>query len=220
MPRRNQATFDFVQLLVGPMDVFAYLVACPKTEKAVVVDPGAEAKRILAEAEKRGWTIEAIINTHHHSDHIAANAAIKRATRCKVIAHTETARALADVRGGAMLQFLGGDAPPPVDTTVEHGDTIPVGDQKLEVIHTPGHTPGDICLYWPGHVLTGDTLFVGGFGRTDLPGGSTRNLRKSIKDRLLTLPPETVVLPGHDYGLTRTSTIGKQAAELSYFLGG
>lgn len=217
--KNNNSTFDFVQLLVGPMDVFAYLVACPETKKTVVVDPGAEPDRILAEAQKRSWTIEALINTHHHSDHIAANGAVHRATKCKVIAHTETARALSTVRGGAMLQFLGGDIPPPdVDITVEDGDTIPVGNQHLDVIHTPGHTPGDISLYWPGHVMTGDTLFVGGFGRTDLPGGSTRILQRSLKERLFTLPPDTIVLPGHDYGISRTSTIAQQARELAFFL--
>lgn len=99
---------------------------------------------------------------------------------------------------------------PPADMTVTDGNEIVVGDVSLKVIHTPGHTPGGICLLSDGNLFTGDTLFVGGIGRTDLPGASMAQFMKAIKERILTLPRETIVWPGHDYGAMPSSTIGHE----------
>lgn len=93
------------------------------------------------------------------------------------------------------------------------GDELTFGNESVKVIHTPGHSPGCICLYWPGHVITGDTMFVAGVGRTDLPGGSHVVLADSIKKKLFTLPDDTKVLPGHNYGATRTSTIAREKTD-------
>ena len=109
-----------------------------------------------------------------------------------------------------LLQMFGAEDSPPADVTVKDGDTISVGDVSLKVIHTPGHSPGGMSLYIKGFVFTGDTLFVEGVGRTDLNGSSAPQMYRSIKDKLFTLPDDTKVLPGHNYGRTATSTIGHE----------
>jgi glyoxylase-like metal-dependent hydrolase (beta-lactamase superfamily II) len=109
--------------------------------------------------------------------------------------------------GKEMAKMWGFTPSPPANMTVNDGDQIVVGDVSLEVIHTPGHTPGGICLFGNGNVFTGDTLFVGGIGRTDLPGASMSQFMHSINNRLLTLPGDTIVWPGHDYGMKPSSTI-------------
>ena len=142
-------------------------------------------------------------------DHIAGNADMKSRTNAEIIVHADDASMLVTTPS-MVLRMFGAKPSPPADITLKDGDIITVGNVKLNVLHTPGHTPGGICLFVDGHVMTGDTLFVGGVGRTDLPGGSGRVLLKSIKEKLLSLPDETVVLPGHNYGSTKTSTIGKE----------
>ena len=109
-----------------------------------------------------------------------------------------------------VLQIFQCEASPPADWTVVDGDRIEFGREHLSVIHTPGHSPGGMCLYTPGYVITGDTLFVGAVGRSDLPGGFYPQMIDSIRKRLLTLPPETVVLPGHNYGTAPRSTIQEE----------
>ena len=110
----------------------------------------------------------------------------------------------------AFTRMLGGEKSPRPDRLLKDGDIINIGRTKLTVIHTPGHTKGSICLYTPGHLFTGDTLFVGGVGRTDLPGGSMSQMLKSIHEKLYTLPGDTHVWPGHDYGLSPSSTISRE----------
>ena len=113
--------------------------------------------------------------------------------------------------GSVMESMTGGATSPPPDRLLEDGERVEVGRISLEVIHTPGHSHGGICLHGGGAVFTGDVLFVGAVGRTDLPGGSASALRRSIRERLLVLPEDTVVYPGHDYGPSPTSTIGREA---------
>lgn len=197
------------QIQVGNMAVFAYLIGCPETGEGLVVDPAAGIDQIMAEADANKINIRYIVNTHGHVDHISGNADMKNRTNADIIVHSDDASMLVSTPG-MILRMFGAKPSPPADKTVKDGDTIDVGTVKLKVLHTPGHTPGGMCLFVDGHVLTGDTLFVGGVGRTDLPGGSWRVLLKSIQDKLLCLPDETKVLPGHNYGSTRTSTIGKE----------
>lgn len=195
------------QLLVGQMMVFAYLVGSEKTGEGLVIDPAAETSRILDEAERLGLRITKIVNTHGHVDHIMGNAEMKAKTGAPIVIHEADAPWLGQ-DSNAMFRMFGGRPSPPADETVRDGDLIRVGDVSLEVIHTPGHSPGGICLRIPGAVFTGDTLFVGGVGRTDLPGGSWNTLLRSIQERLFVLPAETVVYPGHHYGPAYASTIG------------
>lgn len=177
------------QLKHGAMDNFSYLVGCNQSLDAMVIDPGANVKRILSEAENHELRIVSIVNTHGHGDHTAGSAKLKRLTGARVIIHTLDAETLreADIR------------------LSDEGD-LKLGTITFQVIHTPGHTPGGICLYAEGQLFTGDTLFVGDSGRTDLPGGHRPTLAASIR-RLMQLPDSTVIWPGHDYGPTPSSTI-------------
>lgn len=191
----------------GSMDNFSYLIGCEQTRKAMVIDPGANVKRILSEAQKQGLSIEFIVNTHGHGDHTAGSAKLKLLTGARIIIHELDAAAV-----------------PEADTRLSDEIDLPLGALTLRVIHTPGHTPGGICLYGEGQLFTGDTLFVGDSGRTDLPGGHRPTLGASIR-RLMQLPDTTVVWPGHDYGPTPFSTIAWEkrhnvnAKEYGYYVG-
>jgi glyoxylase-like metal-dependent hydrolase (beta-lactamase superfamily II) len=178
------------QLEIGYMDNFSYLVGCEKTRKALVIDPGPDIAPILAAAEEDGLEITTIFNTHGHGDHTAGNAPLKARTGAPVVLHAEDA-----------------DGYPEADVFLKNETPLKVGEITFEVFHTPGHTPGGTCLYAGGNLFTGDTLFVGDSGRTDLRGGERPTLGRSIR-RLMQLPDDTVVWPGHNYGPTPTSTIG------------
>ncbi len=176
------------QLEVGTMDNFCYLVGCAETRQAMVIDPGGDIDKILSAARSESLTIKIIVNTHGHGDHTAGSAALKARTGARVLIHAADA-------GGVQA-----------DGHLSDGDRLRVGALLVEVIHTPGHTPGGVCLYAGGNLFTGDTLFVGDSGRTDLPGGDRSTLGASIR-RLMKLPEDTVVWPGHDYGPTPSSTL-------------
>jgi hydroxyacylglutathione hydrolase len=194
------------QLEVGNFSVFAYLLGGDGGGDGLVIDPAGEVERIIALADKQRITIRYIVNTHAHVDHVMGNEEMKRKTRAKIIIHEEDAPLLTRIPR-SMLAMFGGQPSPPADQTVKEGDLIGVGDLTLKVLHTPGHTPGGMCLHSDNIVFTGDTLFVGSVGRTDLPGSSWPAMLQSIKSKLLTLPDETIVYPGHHYGPAPTSTI-------------
>jgi hydroxyacylglutathione hydrolase len=176
------------QLRVGYMDVFAYIIGDPATKEAAVIDPGGDVEKIVEEARREGYSIKYILNTHNHSDHTAGNDKLKKLTGAKIVMHA--------------LDAKNRD----VDTRLDGEAVFRVGEIELSVIHTPGHTRGGICFYAEGNLFTGDTLFVGDSGRTDLPGGDRRALGSSIR-KLMELPEETIVWPGHDYGPTPHSTL-------------
>lgn len=199
------------QLEVGNFGVYAYLLGCPETGEGIVVDPADEVHRILDLAHEKGIKkITDIVSTHAHADHVGGNRALKELTGARIVVHEEDAERLANP-SPFVLQIFQCEASPPADRTVVDGDRIEIGREYLTVIHTPGHSPGSMCLYTDGYVITGDTLFVGAIGRWDLPGGFYPQLIDSIRKRLLVLPPETVVLPGHNYGSAPRSTIGEEA---------
>ncbi|MBU1206887.1 MAG: MBL fold metallo-hydrolase [Proteobacteria bacterium] len=203
------------QLEVGRLAVFAYLLGSDAGAEGLVIDPADDIDEILAIADQQKITIRYILNTHAHVDHIMGNEEIKKKTGAKIIIHEEDAPLLTRIPL-SMLSMFGGNPSPPADLTVKEGDLIRVGDLTLKVLHTPGHSPGGMCLQGDQAVFTGDTLFVGGVGRTDLPGGSWPLMLQSIKTKLLTLPDETIVYPGHNYGPAPTSTIKNERLHNPY----
>lgn len=203
------------QMEVGRFAVFAYLVGDETTGEALVIDPAADAHRILTEAGKKGLKIKYIVNTHSHIDHIMGNKEMKDLTGASIIIHEKEREALVQ-QSSYMMSMFGAEASPPADLSVKEGDSIAIGKVSLEVIHTPGHSPGSISLHANGLVFTGDTLFVGAVGRTDLEGGSWHTLVSSIRAKLFLLPDDTVVLPGHNYGASPKSTIGIEKGSNPY----
>ncbi|MBA4418743.1 MAG: hydroxyacylglutathione hydrolase [Syntrophus sp. (in: bacteria)] len=197
------------QIQVGSFAVFAYLLACKKTNEALVIDPAGDCGKIFKEAEDKGYNIKYIVNTHSHVDHIMGNKEMKDLTGAKIIIHEAEAQSLVHQSYSLMSSF-GADPSPPAEITVKDGDDIVIGEASLKVIHTPGHSPGSISLYHNGIVFTGDTLFVGGVGRTDLAGGSWETLVSSVRNKLFILPGDTIVAPGHNYGESPKSTIEKE----------
>lgn len=198
------------------MDVFCYILGCEDTHKGLVIDPAGEEERILKTARASGLTIESVVNTHGHPDHTCGNRKIAEQTGAKIYMHALDDRFFNTPQGQSMAMQMGFTPSPSADVHLEDGDIIPFGDKGLAVLHTPGHSPGGICLYVENNLFTGDTLFVGAVGRTDLPGGSMETLLRSIKDRILPLPDETIVWPGHDYGGSPTSTIALEKRHNPY----
>ncbi|MDD3554143.1 MAG: MBL fold metallo-hydrolase [Deltaproteobacteria bacterium] len=195
---------------VGQLSVRCYLVVCLKTRQAMLIDPAGSERLLVDDLKRDGLRLVYILNTHGHPDHTSGNDTIKKMTGAQVLMHEEDDRLFNTPSIVGMFKAWGFHATPAVDAHVLHGETLQLGELSFQVIHTPGHTPGSVCLYGHGVLFTGDTLFVGAVGRTDLPGGSMEVLNRSLKERLAVLPDETIVLPGHDYGDTPTSTIGHE----------
>lgn len=195
---------------VGPMNVLCYIVACDRTRTGLLIDPAAPAAAIAEVIARHGLTVRWIVNTHGHPDHTAGNAYWAEQTGAQTVMHSLDWEFFSRPEMQQAAQKEGFPPLTDIDLKVQDGDRLTVGEWQFTVIHTPGHTPGSICLYTPGHLFTGDTLFVGAAGRTDLPGASLEQLIQSIQDKLLTLPEETIIWPGHDYGDTPTSTLGAE----------
>ena len=196
---------------------FCYLVGDESLKTCALIDPAFETDRILAEAGGLGYRVTHIINTHGHSDHTAGNEAIKTATGAKLLIHEVDANRLGKVVHKTFSRIHGGKGSPAPDVLLNDNDLIQIGDgTNLRVIRTPGHTPGSICLYSDGHIFTGDTLFVGAVGRTDLPGGSSKQLLTSVREKIYTLPGSPIVWPGHDYGPYPSSTIEREKQTNSF----
>jgi hydroxyacylglutathione hydrolase len=193
-------------LAVGPIMANCFIMACGKTQKAAIIDPGDEPERILMQVNKLGLTVTHIINTHGHFDHVGANAAVKAATQAPILIHLADAPMLAHLAETAAAFGLQTENSPPPDKTIDEGDMITVGNINLRVIHTPGHTLGGVSLFADGHLFVGDTLFSGSVGRTDFPGGDFATLKSSIQDKLFPLGDDVKVHTGHG----PDTTIGRE----------
>jgi glyoxylase-like metal-dependent hydrolase (beta-lactamase superfamily II) len=188
---------------VGLLQCNCTIVACPKTKQAIVVDPGGEEEKILAELKARDLTVVQIIHTHAHFDHVGATRAVQAATGAEVLLHPGDTYLIETFREQPKMVGLPidlGEAPT-IDRELEHMQTLEFGEQHTLVLHTPGHTPGSVCFSLKTDegmlLLSGDTLFKMGIGRTDFPGGNSDQLLGSIQDRILGLDDDTRVIPGH-----------------------
>src|SRR3990167_897974 len=192
----TQQAIYFKQLELGPMQNFIYLIGDPATREAAVVDPGWEIPRVLRTAADDGYRIAKVFVTHHHFDHVMGLGELLKAVDVPVIVHRNDAP-LVKVEPGS-LKPVGG------------GETIPVGAIAVKLLHTPGHTPGSVCLLVDGRLLSGDTLFKNGCGRCDLPGGDPRAMVDSFSKKLKRLDDATVLYPGHNYADRPSSPLGEE----------
>jgi glyoxylase-like metal-dependent hydrolase (beta-lactamase superfamily II) len=198
------------RLVLGPLQTNCYLVTCPATHSALVIDPADEADQILQTAQKKSARIEQILLTHAHPDHLGGLPTLRQATGAKVLLHRLDVEMLQQfgpsygLRPQQLPQFL-------PDIQLEGGEELAIGRLSASVIPTPGHTPGSVSLQLADLLFTGDTLFAQGVGRVDLPGGNLDRLLESIQ-RLFTLPDEYTIYPGHG----PSSTIGTEKRDNPY----
>ncbi len=180
-----------LQILVGRMSNFTYIIADEETDEAAVIDPSWDLEKIFEVLKIKGWTAKYIINTHSHFDHVLGNEQVAKVTGARVVQHEKS-------------QI-------DKDATVREGDKISIGNIDLDVVHTPGHSKDSICLILRDQlVFTGDSLFVGACGRVDLPGSDPKEMYHSLFEKIIKFDEELVIYPGHDYGPTPTSTIGHE----------
>jgi glyoxylase-like metal-dependent hydrolase (beta-lactamase superfamily II) len=193
-------------IVVGPLDNNCFIIADENTKEALLIDPGDEPDRILDIITENNLKLKYIVCTHAHFDHVGAIPELKNETDAKIVIHSDELDIYKNTKDqAAVLWGYELDPLPDPDMFISEGDILEIGNIKFETIHTPGHSPGGICLYSEGIVITGDTLFAGSVGRTDLFGGNIEKLKKSFK-KLMALPDNTKVLPGHG----PQSTIGKE----------
>ena len=198
-----------IPLAVGALAANCYILIHPASGQACIIDPGAEPQRILR-ALPQGVQVRYVVATHAHFDHVGAVAAVRQATGAPFLLHPSDAELLR--RAPEAAELYTGErllAPPEPDAALAHGQHLPLGDLAIEVRHTPGHSPGSVSLWVPAEppvVFSGDALFAGSIGRTDLPGGDFRQLVEAIRRELLSLEDRTVVYPGHG----PTTTVGQE----------
>ena len=200
----------FFHRVVGPLACNCYVVGEEATRRAIVIDPGGDAEELAGEIVSRGLTITAIVATHAHFDHIIAAEQLRALTGAPFMLHDDD-RPLLDWMQESGRLFLDVELPPPpeVDSSAKEGDRITAGAVELEVVHTPGHSPGSISLVAADGVFSGDTLFAGSIGRTDLPGGDSQALLGAVRSKLFALDESLIVYPGHG----PTTTLGAERAE-------
>lgn len=187
----------YENVIVGPLETNCYLIYGDETQECAVMDPGAQPEKIIQTIAAMNLKPVILINTHGHVDHVGANKDIKEKYDIPLVMHSADAPMLKSVLQSGLGLFLGARNSPPPDQFLSEGEELRIGTSSLKIIHTPGHSPGSLSFFCDGLLFSGDTLFCGGVGRTDLPGGSWEEMIRSIEDKILTLPDDTVVLPGH-----------------------
>ena len=196
-PGQEEPELIIQKLELGPFASNCYIIGSEATKEGMIIDPGTQAGEVMRQVAELGLTIKVIVLTHGHMDHTGALAEVQEATGAEVAIHAEDAPYL---QGKNPMMRMFGQASremPAPDRLLKDGDTVDIGDLHFRVLHTPGHTPGGISLLGEGVVFSGDTLFQFGIGRADFPGASYEEEVNSIRTRLLTLPDETIVCPGH-----------------------
>ena len=194
------------ELAVGPIMANCFIVGCERTKSAVVIDPGDEANKILLSLAESNLTVKYILNTHGHFDHVGGNKQMKDATGADILIHAGDSAMLEQLSVASMAFGLSVENSPPADRTIDEGDQITFGDITLNVLHTPGHSPGGISFYTDQIAFVGDSLFAGSIGRTDFPGGDYNTLISSIKTKLFPLGDDVRVYTGHG----PATTIGQE----------
>ena len=188
------------RLVLGPFETNCYIIGSKSSKVGMIVDPSAKATEILDSVKDLGLNIKLIVLTHGHIDHIGAVKEVKEAIGAEMAIHADDTRSISG-QGGSLLDMmipgLSYPAPPPPDRLLKDGDSLNIDDLHFQVLHTPGHTPGGICLLGEGVVFCGDTLFNYSIGRYDLPGGNYSQIMNSIYTKLMTLPDNTIAYPGH-----------------------
>jgi hydroxyacylglutathione hydrolase len=195
-------------LVVGPLQVNCFIASCPETGAALVVDPGDDGALILTRLRSLGLDLRTIVNTHGHFDHVGANRMLVEETGADLLIHKADLPLLLRAEQHAAAYGLRTVSSPAPSRTLDGGEHLRLGNLVFEIVHVPGHSPGGICLLAEGHLFSGDALFAGSIGRTDLPGGDHEALIEGIRRRLLVLPAATVVHPGHG----PDTTIGREKA--------
>lgn len=199
-------------IAVGPLESNCFIIADEASKESMVIDPGDEPDRIIEIINKEGLSVEYIVCTHAHFDHVGAVHDIKEVTGADIVIHKDDLEIYNGAKDQAAFWGYNLEPLPEPDIFIEDGDEIEIGKLKFEVLHTPGHSPGSICVYGEEIIITGDTLFAGAVGRTDFYGGDMNKLKDSF-ERLMSLPPSTVVLAGHG----PNSTIGRESSD-NFFL--
>ena len=199
------------QVLVTGMAVFCYLVVDESTKEAILIDPAGDFDAIYAKVDKHNAKVRYVLNTHGHYDHTSGNDHVMKRSGAKLLIHSMDLRYLSGVDKKDTAQFTDEAAGSTAKVLLlKHNDCITIGNTRLWVIHTPGHSAGCISIYGDGNIFTGDTLFTEGVGRTDLPDSSESDLVESLKTKILSLPDDTKIWPGHHYGKKPFSTVAEQ----------
>jgi hydroxyacylglutathione hydrolase len=191
---------EYRSFIIGDIRTNCYLVW--SGNEAGVIDPGGPVSEVIDFIIKNNLVLKWIANTHGHADHIAGNGILKNEFGAAIVIHERDREMLRSSTANFSIFMGAGITSPDADKLLKEGDLLKLGPEELRVIETPGHSPGGISLYAPGLLFSGDTLFLEDIGRTDLPGGDHQQLLKSIREKLMVLPPETVVLPGHEESST------------------
>lgn len=199
-----------VQTPVGVMAVFCYLVSDEDSGECILIDPAGDEGRLVRLLQQNGLRLRYIVNTHGHADHTCGNAGLQAATGAAIVMHEFDDAFFSRPENQEFARIMGFPLSPPANVRVQDGEELSFGSITMRFLHTPGHTPGGCCILIDGNLFTGDTLFVGAVGRTDLPSASFEQLMDSLKNTVMTLPPETIVWPGHDYGERPHSTIAHE----------